>query len=57
MLLLSHPGEVDLHLAYLEEGGDVGDTLKDFPQASYINKGGVACWEQLVFSVAGVVVS
>lgn len=57
MLLLSHPGEVDLHLAYLEEGGDVGDTLKDFSQASYINKGGVASWEQLVFSVAGVVVS
>lgn len=57
MLLLSHPGAVDLHVASLEEGGDVGDALKDFPQACYVNKGAVAGWEPLGFGVVGAVVN
>lgn len=28
------PGEVGLHSAHSEEGGDVGDPWKDFPQTS-----------------------
>lgn len=32
MPLLSHSGEADLHSAHLEEGGDVGDAVKDLPQ-------------------------